>query len=97
MEEYILVRSDRDLALVYEFFSYEEHKKTIKLEYKGVVYCGLKLSKKTARDRAIMIGWKEITTEYKEWIESKNKEVEPQKEKKKVVRKKTKSKTKPKK
>ena len=69
--EYILVRSDRDLSLRYEFISYEERQHTTVLQYKGKEYCGLQLKTKTARDYAIMIGWKEITEEYNKWVKSK--------------------------
>lgn len=90
--EYILVRSDRDLSLTYEFISYEERQRTQVLKYKGQSYCSLRLNKKTARDYAIMVGWKEITQDYKDWLEEQNTPIEPPK-KKTTTRKKTTRKT----
>tara|TARA_B100000282_G_scaffold257035_1_gene203711 strand:+ start:9648 stop:9950 length:303 start_codon:yes stop_codon:yes gene_type:complete len=88
--KYILVRSDRDLSLTYEFISYSERNTTKTLEYKGRVYCGLELKTKPARDYAIMIGWSDITTDYEEWKSDQDKiEVEEKPKKKTTTRKKT--------
>jgi len=85
--EYLLVRSDRDLSLTYEFISYEERAKTHTLEFKGRAYCGLKLKTESARNYAIMVGWSDITEEYNKAQVEESKEKEIEKKPKKTVRK----------